>query len=213
MSILKIEHQRILLADDHPLLTEGLKMIIDEWEEFSVVGIAADGQEAVAMCDELAPDIVVMDMQMPKLSGPDAIRQIRVAHPDVKVLALTTFDDDETVAQAMEAGCDGFLLKVIERERLRDTLISITRGMNVYDQNAVRSYSSKLKQKREAQFSERERQIMALLCEGFTNAEIAGRIHLKTGTVKNLVSLLLSKTGCVSRAQLVRYATENHLVE
>ena len=107
---------KVLLADDHPIMGEGLRLTISAWDEFEIVGVASDGQKAVEMCRSLSPDLVILDMQMPRLSGSEAIEKIRREHPNIRTVALTTFDDAETVAHAMEAGCNGFLLKVIEPE-------------------------------------------------------------------------------------------------
>lgn len=204
---------RIVLADDHPMLTAGLKMTIDAWEEFDVVGVAANGEEAVRLCREQRPDLVIMDMQMPLRSGPDAVREIRGFLPAVRVLALTTFEDAETVSSAMAAGCNGFLLKVIEPEKLRASLLSVAGGMNVYDASVMEQFKKSMAEKAEIRLSEREVEILRLVSQGKTNAEIAEKLSLRAGTIKNIVSLLFSKTSCVSRAQLARYAMEKKLVE
>lgn len=206
------EQIRILIADDHPLLTTGLKMTLEQWEEFEVVGIAANGLEAVALCEKSKPHIVIMDMQMPKMSGSEAIERIKRDIPGVRILAFTTFDDSETVSRAMAAGCDGFLLKVIAPEKLRASLLSIAGGINVYDEEAMSRLRQSMRTKSDIEFSERELTVLRFVCEGMTNAEIADKMSLRSGTVKNMVSLLLSKTNCVSRSQLARYATENHLI-
>ena len=204
---------RVLLADDHPIMTEGLKLTISAWSEFEVVGIAADGQRAVEMCQSLSPDLVILDMQMPRLSGPEAIEQIRRDHPGVRTVALTTFDDADTVARAMEAGCNGFLLKVIAPEKLRASLLSIAGGMNVYDEEAMSHLKMNLSQRPEVDFTPRELEMLGYVSRGMTNAEIADRLNLRPGTVKNMISLLLNKTGCISRAQLARYAADNRLTD
>ena len=207
------ERIKVLLADDHPLLAIGLKMVISEWDEFDVVGIASDGEEAVSLCQALQPDLVIMDMQMPRLSGPEAITQIKAAYPNIRILALTTFDDSKTVSQAMESGCDGFLLKVIEPEKLRASLLSVAGGMGVYDEEVMDQLRKKIAPKSELRFTKREQEILSYVSQGMTNAEIARQLSLRPGTVKNLISLLLSKTNCISRAQLVKFAAENQLVE
>ena len=207
------ERIKVLLADDHPLLAIGLKMVISEWDEFDVVGIASDGEEAVSLCQALQPDLVIMDMQMPRLSGPEAITQIKTAYPNIRILALTTFDDSKTVSQAMESGCDGFLLKVIEPEKLRASLLSVAGGMGVYDEEVMDQLRKKIAPKSELRFTKREQEILSYVSQGMTNAEIARQLSLRPGTVKNLISLLLSKTNCISRAQLVKFAAENQLVE
>ena len=128
-------------------------------------------------------------------------------------MALTTFDDADTVARAMEAGCNGFLLKVIAPEKLRASLLSIAGGMNVYDDEAMSHLKMNLSQRPEVDFTPRELEILRYVCRGMTNAEIADRLNLRPGTVKNMVSLLLNKTGCISRAQLARYAADNCLTD
>ena len=207
------ERIRVLLADDHPIMTEGLKLTISAWSEFEVVGIAADGQRAVEMCRSLSPDLVILDMQMPRLSGPEAIEQIRREHPSIRTVALTTFDDADTVARAMEAGCNGFLLKVIAPEKLRASLLSIAGGMNVYDDEAMSHLKMNLSKRPEVDFTSRELEMLGYVSRGMTNAEIADRLNLRPGTVKNMISLLLNKTGCISRAQLARYAADNRLTD
>ena len=207
------ERIRVLLADDHPIMTEGLKLTISAWSEFEVVGIATDRQRAVELCQSLSPDLVILDMQMPRLSGPEAIEQIRREHPSIRTVALTTFDDADTVARAMEAGCNGFLLKVIAPEKLRASLLSIAGGMNVYDDEAMSHLKMNLSQRPEVEFTPRELEMLGYVCRGMTNAEIADRLNLRPGTVKNMISLLLNKTGCISRAQLARYAADNRLTD
>ena len=207
------EKIRVLLADDHPLMTEGLRLMIGGWEEFEVVGVASDGAEAVELCRKPKPDIVILDMQMPKLSGSEVIVNVKSEMPEMRFVALTTFDDEETVRQAMEAGCNGFLLKVIEADKLKASLLSIQGGMNVYDKDVMAHLKQSLTRKTAVGFTKREMEILRFVCQGMTNAEIAGRLNLRPGTVKNMISLLFSKTGCISRAQLAHYAVEKHLVD
>ena len=207
------EKFRVLLADDHPLMTEGLRLTISGWEEFDVVGVASDGAQAVELGRKLKPDLVILDMQMPKLSGPEVISCLKAERPEMRIVVLTTFDDAETVSQAMQAGCNGFLLKVIEPDKLRNSLLSILGGMNVFDKDVMAHLKQSLAQKEKISFTQRELEMLRLICLGMTNMEIADRLGLRPGTVKNMVSLLLSKTGCISRAQLTRYAVERHLVK
>ena len=204
---------RIVLADDHPIMTEGLKLTISSWEDFEVIGIASDGEKAVEMSVKLLPDLVITDMQMPKLSGAEIIKRLKEKIPGIRILAFTTFSDAETVSRAVKAGCDGFLLKVIEPEKLRASLLSIASGLNVYDEDVIKQMKKGLKEEPGVVFSKREQEIIRYICQGMTNAEIADKLHLRPGTVKNIVSLLLSKCGCISRAQLVKYASEKGLME
>ena len=207
------EKIKVLLADDHPLMTEGLKLTISAWEEFEVVGIASDGQKMVELSMKLNPNLVIADMQMPKISGPEAVRLIKERLPGVHVMAFTTFSDPETVSEAMKAGCDGFLLKVIEPEKLRVSLLSVAGGLHVYDESAMKQMERSLREETEVSFNRREVEILRYICQGMTNTEIADKLHLRPGTVKNMVSLLLSKSGCISRAQLARYATGKGLIK
>ena len=207
------EPYRMILADDHQILTSGLKMTIDEWEEFSVIGVAHNGRETVEMTRTLHPDLVLMDMRMPVLSGGEAAAMIKHEFPQVRIAALTTFDDTETVMAALRAGVDGFFLKVIEPERLRESLHSVMNGISVFDDSAMKKIRHKVALNVSENFSEREKLILKLVCQGLTNTEIAERLSLRPGTVKNLISLLLSKTFCVSRAHLAKYAMENGLVD
>ena len=207
------EKIQVLLADDHPLMTEGLRLTIGGWEEFEVIGVASDGAEAAELCRKLKPDLVILDMQMPKLSGPEVISRIKAEIPEMRFVALTTFDDAETVRQAMDAGCSGFLLKVIEPDKLKASLLSIMGGMNVYDRDVMAHMHESLSRKTEVEFTQREVKMLRLVSQGMTNAEIADRLNLRPGTVKNMISLLLSKTGCISRAHLARYAVDQRLVD
>ena len=119
----------------------------------------------------------------------------------------------DIVARAMEAGCNGFLLKVIAPEKLRSSLLSIAGGMNVYDDEAMSHLKMNLSQRPEVDFTPRELEMLGYVSRGMTNAEIADRLNLRPGTVKNMISLLLNKTGCISRAQLARYAADNRLTD
>ena len=204
---------KILIADDHQILTAGLKMEIGLWEEFEAVGIASNGSEAVKLCAEQGPDIVLMDMQMPVMSGAEAAAEIKKAHPEVRIIALTTFDDDETVSEALRAGCDGFLLKIISPDQMRSSLHALMDGVGVFDQEAMERLRRRETARAGSEFSQRELEKLRYICEGYSNKEIADKLSLQPGTVKNLVSIMLNKTFCVSRTTLARYALDNRLVK
>lgn len=204
---------KVIIADDHKLLLAGLKMQISAWDEFRVVAECVNGKEAIDACEKEKPDIILIDMQMPVLTGFEATKIIKDKYPDIKVVALTTFDDHETVESALNAGCDGFLLKVSEPEQLRSSLHSVLDGINVMDAEAMKHFRQKKGVGNAGEFNDRELTVLKLVCEGYTNKEIAGMLSLQPGTVKNIVSMLLSKTFCVSRADLTRYAYKNHLVD
>ena len=207
------EKVKVILADDHKLLLAGLNMQIASWEEFEVIATCVNGKETVEACEKCLPDVILMDMQMPILSGVVATRIIKEKHPEVKIVALTTFDDHETVENALNAGCDGFLLKVSDPEQLRSSLHSVMDGVNVMDAEAMKHFRQKEESPGAGEFNERELTVLKLVCKGYTNKEIAGVLSLQPGTVKNIVSMLLSKTFCVSRADLTRYAYKNNLAD
>ena len=204
---------RILIADDHQLLTSGLKLEIAQWEDFEVAGITSNGKDTVEFCEKQEPDIILMDMQMPVMSGAEATVMIKKDHSGIRIIALTTFDDDETVSDALKSGCDGFLLKIISPEQLRTSLHAVMDGVGVFDDEAMARLRRREEAKAAGEFSERELSILRYICEGLSNKEIAEKLSLQPGTIKNLVSIMLNKTFCVSRTALARYALDNKLVK
>jgi len=204
---------KILIADDHQLLTSGLKLEIGQWDDFEVAGITSNGKDTVDFCEKSEPDIILMDMQMPVMSGAEATAKIKRDHPNIRIIALTTFDDDETVADALRSGCDGFLLKIISPEQLRTSLHAVMDGVGVFDDEAMARLRRREEAKAAGEFSERELSILRYICEGLSNKEIAEKLSLQPGTIKNLVSIMLNKTFCVSRTALSRYALDNKLVK
>lgn len=203
---------KVLISEDHPIFALGLKMCIDRWDEFKFVGIAENSSSTMLLCSELLPDIVIMDMDMPILPQTDALRRIKGNHPKVKILALTAICSEEIINTTMLTGCEGFLLKATEPEKLHRALLSVMDGINVYDEKIMEITYSSILNKPGMDFTDRERKILESICRGSTNAEIADKMMLHTGTVKNLISLLLSKTNSVSRSQLATFAIENHIV-
>jgi DNA-binding NarL/FixJ family response regulator len=209
---MKNKKYRTIIADDHHLLTEGLKMLIGEWDEFDVVKTCANGRETCEACAALSPDLVIMDMSMPEMDGASAIQKIKKQNKKIKILALTTFDDSATVKNAITAGCDGFLLKAVEPEILKNSLLSMMNGIDVFDENAAGQLRDMAGRRETPQFSERDREMLRMIREGKTNHEIAEKLGLRTGTVKNLITFLLSKTNSVSRSGLAAYAVEHRII-
>ena len=204
---------KIVIADDHPITIEGLKVTIEKWDDFVVINTANNGQELLSILENTPVDIALIDIRMPVLDGIETIRIIKNKYPNVRTVALSTFDDVDTISRSIEAGCDGFLLKVIESNQLRQALLSVMNGINVVDKAALEILKNKEKFEKECKFSERELQILEYICNGDSNKEIAAKLSLQVGTVKNIVSLMLSKSYCVSRAALTRFALDNHLVK
>ncbi len=165
------EKIKVILADDHKILLSGLNMQISSWEEFEVIATCVNGKDTIEACEKSLPDIILMDMQMPVLSGAEATRILKEKHPEVKIVALTTFDDHETVENALNAGCDGFLLKVSDPEQLRSSLHSVMDGVNVMDAEAMKHFRQKEESPGAGEFNERELTVLKLVCKGYTNKE------------------------------------------
>jgi DNA-binding NarL/FixJ family response regulator len=204
----------VLIADDHELVRNGLKAALRNRPEFNVVGEARDGIEAVKEAIKLRPDLVVMDIRMPKQNGIESCRDIRSALPDTRVLMLTSFADDKAVMGAIIAGASGFMLKEVQTQELVQAMITVARGGSTLDPKSSASIIGQIRrgqvlsegQKLAQQLTERERNVLELVAEGLTNREIGERLYLSEKTVKHHVSDILSKLGLARRAQAATFA-------
>jgi DNA-binding NarL/FixJ family response regulator len=213
---------RIVVADDHQVVRDGFAGLLDTQPDFTVVGTASDGAEAVRICRDLRPDVVLMDVRMPVMDGIEATRQLARFAVDARVLILTTFDLDEYVFDALRAGASGFLLKDVTAERLFDAVRVIAAGDGLLAPAVTRRLISEfaLQQPRPdapstagiADLTPRETQVLRLLAEGLSNPEIAARLVVTDETVKTHVSRILSKLGLRDRTQAVVAAYESGLV-
>ncbi len=209
---------RVVICDDQTIVRDGLLMLLKLEKDIEVVGAAGDGDAAVSLVDKWKPDLVLMDLKMPIMNGVEATRSIKTAHPEVKVLVLTTYDDDEWVFDAIRAGASGYLLK----DTPRDDLITAIRGTvagKAYVDPAVAGKMLGQLSSRQTQpasvitqkLTEREREILSLIGKGMSNSEIAGRLFLSEGTVRNHVSSILSKLGVSDRTQAAVIAIQHGL--
>jgi DNA-binding NarL/FixJ family response regulator len=202
---------RVLLVDDQALFREALATLLEVRPEIDVVGEAGDGEAALRRAAELRPDVVLMDLHMPVLDGIAATRRLRVDQPGVRVLALTTFDDDEDVFAALRAGAVGYLLKDVSSDRLVEALLAAARGESVLQPSVAARVVARFAElpdeaPRRPQplvvpLSDRELEVLKLLAEGSSNREIAGALFLAEGTVKNHVTNVLAKLGARDRTQ------------
>jgi DNA-binding NarL/FixJ family response regulator len=202
---------RVLLVDDQALFREALATLLGARTEVQVVGEAGDGFEALQRSEALRPDVVLMDLHMPVLDGIAATRRLRVEQPEVRVLALTTFDDDEDVFEALRAGALGYLLKDVSSDRLVEAVLAAARGESVLQPSVAAKVVARLAQLDAAPrsrpqplvvpLSDRELDVLRLLADGRSNREIAGELFLAEGTVKNHVTNVLAKLGARDRTQ------------
>jgi DNA-binding NarL/FixJ family response regulator len=210
---------RVLIADDQQLVREGLHLLLDLIPDIQVVGEAHDGIEAVEQAQQLSPDVVLMDVQMPKLDGVAATRQTQENCPEAKVIILTTFDDDEYVLEGLRAGAVGYLLKDVPSEQLAEAIRAAARGEAFIHPSVTRKVVAELTRLTERErvrreqplvdpLSPREMEVLALLAEGLSNQEIAERLTIAHGTAKNHVSNILSKLDVHDRMQAVLRAQE-----
>jgi DNA-binding NarL/FixJ family response regulator len=214
----------VLLADDHPLIRKGFRLILDAESDIEVAGEAGDGVTAVSMCSELRPDVVLMDVRMPGRDGIAATRDILAAGLPSKVLILTTFDLDDYVYAGLRAGASGFLLKDTQPDGLVAAIRTIAAGEAVLAPAATRRLIQQFttqqpeppSSRRAAQIqhalTSREQDVFALIAAGMSNLEIAARLHLSEGTVKIHVGRILAKLGLRDRVQAVVLAYESTLV-
>ena len=209
----------LLVADDQPLVRSGFRMVIEERPDLELVGEAADGEQAVELARELDPDVVLMDVRMPKLDGVEATRRLVGSGSRARILVLTTFDVDEYVYAAVRAGASGFLLKDVEPAELVDAIRVVAAGNTLFGPAASRHLVERFTATSAGtpvpgldHLRERELEILRLLAEGLSNAEIATRLYLGETTVKSHVSAILRKLAVRDRLQAVIAAYESGLV-
>jgi NarL family two-component system response regulator YdfI len=206
---------RVLIADDHLVVREGLSAILEVAGDIEPVGEAADGAEAVRLAGELSPDVVLMDLRMPNLDGIEAIRQIRALYPAIEIVILTTYDDDEYIVQGLRAGARGYLLKDTSRQVLFNAIRAAARGESLLPSAVVEKVVAHLAKPQpapRAPLSNREQEVLALLAEGAANKEIAFQLHITERTVKAHVTSILNKLGVNSRTEAVAVALRSGLL-
>ena len=216
---------RVLVADDQPLARTGLGALLDLEEDMEVVALAANGDDALRLAQELAPDVACLDVRMPGRTGIEVAREL--CRPDapvpVPVLVLTTFDIDEYVFGALEAGASGFLLKDAEPDEIVDAVRRVASGQGTLDQTVTKRVLREFAQRRSLQpvtahgatdlLTSREREILGLLAQGMSNEEIAAALVIEVSTVKSHLARMLPKLGVRSRLQAVVWAYQNRVVD
>ncbi len=208
-----------MIADDHLVVREGLKLILETEEDFELVGQAQDGATAVQLAREVEPDLILMDLRMPGMGGIEAIEQIHDANPDTAVVILTTYDEDDLMVRGLQAGARGYLLKDVDRETLFHTMRAAVRGNTVLSAEAVSTLLAKSKSNNDADprfastsLTPRELQILGAITRGRRNKDIGADLGITERTVKAHVSSIYAKLGVASRAAAAATAISEGLV-
>jgi DNA-binding NarL/FixJ family response regulator len=206
---------RVLIADDHPLYRSGLRGLLSAVPETEVAGEASTGEETIALAEQLEPDVIIMDLQMPGINGIEATRRIVQTSPHVGVLVVTMFEDDHSVFAAMRAGARGYLLKDTDEEEMLRAIRAVANGEAIFSPAIARRLLSFFGEAGQAvsahvfpELTEREREILGLIAQGYSNPQIAAHLVLSPKTVRNHISSIFGKLQVADRAQAIIRARE-----
>lgn len=218
--VIEFKHMKVLICDDQAIVCEGLSRILNSDPELEVVGIAYNGQEALDLIPDAQPDLVLMDLKMPVMNGVIATRKIREVYPSVHVLVLTTYDDDEWIFDAIRGGAAGYLLKDTPPKELIIAIKGTLEGKSYIDPSIGGKVLNQVATKKKSEpppttysLSDREYEVLNLLAQGLTNADIAQKLFLTEGTVRNYTSEIFKKLGVSDRTQAAVVAIRYGLVD
>ncbi len=205
---------RVMVVDDHTMVRRGLATFLKIFDDLKLVGEAESGANAIKLCAEALPDVVLMDMVMPDMDGATATALIRQKFPQVQILVLTSFKEGELIKKALEAGAIGYLLKDVAADDLARAIRSAYIGRATLSPEAAQSLveTTNLPPAPGLDLTEREREVLALMVEGLSNTQIAAKLGVSSSTIKSHVSNILSKLGVASRTEAVSLALRNHIV-
>jgi NarL family two-component system response regulator LiaR len=206
---------RVLLVDDHTVVRSGLGAVLMSYDDMQLIGEASNGDEAIRLCQQLKPDVVLMDLMMPVVDGVSATRTIHEKMPDINIIALTSFNERDMVEGALKAGALSYLLKTVSAEELINAIRGAVAGKPSLSPEAAQALVQGLKQEKAKNYdlTEREKEILALMVEGLPNQEIAEKLVVSQSTVKFHVSNILSKLEVNTRTEAVALALKNKLVK
>ena len=219
----KAERIRVLVAEDHALYRRGLEMVLSQEDDIEIVGEAGDGAEAIQRAEELLPDVVLMDIRMPRRSGIEACTAIKDVAPSTKIIILTISDEESDLYEAVRAGANGYLLKDVPGEEIADGIRAVVGGQSLISPSMasklLSEFATMIKKSEERpqlpvpRLTERELQVLKLVARGMANRDIAGELFISENTVKNHVRNILEKLQLHSRMEAVVYAVREKLLE
>lgn len=205
---------RVMLVDDHTMVRKGLATFLKVFDDLLLVGEAENGREAIQLCAEVRPDVILMDMVMPEVDGATATRTIRQQFQNIQVIALTSFKEGELIKNALEAGAIGYLLKDVSADDLVRAIRAACAGRATLSPEVAQSLVETANQPPAPglDLTEREREVLSLMIEGLNNTQVAGRLTVSPSTIKSHVSNILSKLGVSSRTEAVTLALRHHII-
>lgn len=203
---------RIMIVDDHEVVRLGMRAVFEAEPDLAVVGEASNGAEALAKMPVLDPELILMDVRMEKMDGIEACREIKSRYPDVIILMITSYTDEDAVISSILAGASGYLLKHLSRAELLRSICRASSGQSLIDAEATKRAMEHLTQMPGSELTEREREVLALVARGLTNKQIADKLYVSEKTARNHVSHILEKLGFSRRSEAAAFAVEHKLV-
>lgn len=212
-----MEKIKILLADDHQLFRNGLKILLDAFDDFEIAGEAGNGEEVLRIIENTTCHVVLMDIDMPVMDGIEATRRATEINPDINIIALSMYGEEEYYHRMVEAGAKGFILKDSDISEVKDAIVTVHNGSTWFSQellqNVIRRIKSRETETSHANLSKREKEILLKICEGLSNQEIADTLFISKRTVDKHRANLLGKTQSKNTASLILYAIKNKIIE
>ncbi|HEY6284394.1 MAG TPA: response regulator transcription factor [Ktedonobacteraceae bacterium] len=203
---------RIMIVDDHEVVRLGMHAALEAEPDLTVVGEASNGAEALAKMPVLDPQLILMDVRMEKMNGIEACREIKSRNPEVHILMITSYTDDDAVISSILAGASGYLLKHVSRADLLRSIRLVASGNSLIDTNTAKQAMERLSQIPGSELTEREREVLTLIARGYTNKQIADTLFVSEKTARNHVSHILDKLGLSRRSEAAAFAVEHKLV-
>lgn len=202
-----------MVVDDHEVVRMGMRLLFESEEDFTVAGEASNGAEALAKVPVLGPDLILMDVRMEKMGGIEACREIKSQYPQIHILMITSYTDNEAIIASVMAGASGYLLKHLSRAELLRSVRQVAAGQILIDPVASQQTMQRVAQSPGSELTEREREVLALIARGYTNKQIAEKLYVSEKTARNHVSHILEKLGLTRRSEAAAFAVEHKLVQ